>query len=303
LVGLTFEPIPARTGAYAPTEIVGVVWFDGPTRELRQIEFDWTRLLADTGLVGGDVRFAKDSNGLWYVSSWRLRMPREVLLGSGFTVYGRRQTLVEEGGIVLDDLPDSGFVPGTITGVVRDSKGRGLAEAIVRVIGAEVRTVTDQQGRYTLTGVPPGLQFVVADHETYRDLGVRLGQRRALITEGVVRELMFSAPKPEVVGSALCGSLHRPSTTAILRVTIASSASAIPASTARVRLAAAPAARGSDYTATVRLDPDGSAVFCDAPTGVDLVLSDPANPGVALATFRFRRGEVIGWTDRTERRP
>jgi hypothetical protein len=302
LIALTFEPVPARTREYTPAEIAGVVWFDAATSELRQIEFDWTRLRADTSLVGGDVRFAHDSSGVWYVSSWRLRMPREVLLVSGQGVVGRRQTLLEEGGVVLDDLPTSGFVPGTITGVVRDSKGRGLAEAVVRVIGAGARAVTDQQGRYTLTGVPPGLQFVVADHESYQDLGIRLGQHRALITEGIVRDLLFSAPTTEVAGSILCGSARRPPNTAILRVSIANTVSETPTPAAQIRLAVAPTYRGSKYTATTRISPDGSAVFCDAPAGVDLVLSDPQQPGVALATFRLRRGEVVGWTDRTGRR-
>jgi hypothetical protein len=302
LIALTFEPIPARTRPYTPAEIVGVVRFDAATSELRQIEFDWISLRADTSLFGGEVRFAQDSIGHWYVSSWWLRMPREVLLVSGQAAVGRRQTLVEEGGVVLDDLPTSGFVPGTITGVVRDSKGKGLAGAVVRVIGFDGRAVTDPQGRYVLNGVPPGLQFVVAEHETLRDLGIRVGQHRTLITEGVFRELLFLAPTPEMVSSILCGPARRPPNTAILRVMIVTTVSATPAPIAHSRLAAAPATRGSDYSATTRINPDGSAVFCDAPAGVDLILSDPRKPDVALATFRLRRGEVVGWTDRTERR-
>lgn len=294
LIGLAFEPVPARTREYSPTDIVGVVRIDAATSELRRVEFDWTRLRVDTILVGGEVRFTHDSSGRWYVSSWRLRMPREVLLVSGHGVMGRRQSVMEEGGLVLDDLPDSGFVPGTISGVVRDARGKGLAEAVVRVVGADVRAVTDLQGRYVLAGVPPGLHFVNATHASYGDLGIRIGQRQVLIDEGVVRELSFSAPPQERIRSILCGPARRPPNTAILRVAIVDSMRATPVSLVRIRLSATRVSRGSDYAATVLTDVDGAAVFCDAPAGVDLILSDSRQPGVTLATFHFRRGDVVG---------
>jgi hypothetical protein len=308
LIRLAFEPIPARTREYSPTEIAGIVKFDSATSELRQLEFDWVKLHADTSLVGGELHFAYDSGGFWYVSSWRLRMPREVLLVSGQGV-ARRQTLLEEGGIVLDDLPVSGFVPGTITGIVRDSKGKGLSEATVRVIGAEVRTRTDMQGRYSLTGVPPGLQFVVVDHESYQDFGIRVGQQRALITEGVSRELTFAAPSREVIATALCGQtsdltgIRRDANTAILRVSLSRrSRDSVSSETPQIRLAVTPTSRGPDYVVTQRLTPDGSAVFCDAPAGIALILTDPRSPNVVLATLRLRRGELVAWVDQKERR-
>lgn len=293
MVGLTFEPVPARTREYSPSDIFGVVRIDAATSELRQVEFDWTKLHVDTSLVGGEVRFTHDSTGRWYVSSWRLRMPREVRLVSGRGVIGRRQTLIEEGGVVLDDLPVSGFVPGTITGVVRDAKGKGLTEATVRVIGTDVRASTDQQGRYVLTGVPPGLHFVVAAHTSYGELGTRVGQQQVLITEGVVRELSFAAPSQERIGSMLCGTQQRPANTAILRVTLVDSMGDTPVSQVRVRLAPA-SSRGSTYAATILTDAGGSAVFCDAPAGADLILSDSRQPGAVLATVRLRRSEVAG---------
>jgi hypothetical protein len=210
--------------------------------------------------------------------------------------------LLEEGGVVLDAIPSSGFVPGTIRGVVRDSRRRGVADAVVRVLGYDVQSVTDPQGRYTLSGVPPGLQFVVAEHQTFRELGVRIGQHGALVSEGGLREIDFSAPTMDVVATMLCGP-RRGSNTAILRVTIASGQRASPAAGALVRLAAARTSQTPTYLATIRTDADGSALFCDAPAGVDLILSDPSKPDAALATFRLRRGEVIGWSDRTGRQP
>ena len=308
MIRLAFEPVFARTREYSPAEIIGIVKFDAATNELRQLEFDWIRLRADTSLVGGEVRFSHDSSGAWYVSSWRLRMPREVLLVSGQGAVGRRQTLLEEGGVVLDDLPVSGFVPGTVTGLVRDANGKGLGNAIVRIIGSEVRVLTDERGRYTLTGVPPGLQFVVVDHEAFLDFGIRLGQQRALITEGVERELLFSAPGPSTVASALCPArdlfgARPPANSAILRVSLAGRMRDTTSSVApRVRLAAAATARGVEYVATARLTPDGSAVFCDAPTDVDLILTDPQQSGVALATLRLRRGEIVAWSNHGTRR-
>ena len=50
MIRLAFEPVFARTREYSPAEIIGIVKFDAATNELRQLEFDWLRLRADTSL-------------------------------------------------------------------------------------------------------------------------------------------------------------------------------------------------------------------------------------------------------------
>lgn len=42
----------------------------------------------------------------------------------------------------------------TVSGVVKDPQGRPVANAEINIIGAAAKTVTDAQGRFTLTGVP-----------------------------------------------------------------------------------------------------------------------------------------------------
>ncbi|HEX5829902.1 MAG TPA: carboxypeptidase regulatory-like domain-containing protein, partial [Gemmatimonadaceae bacterium] len=56
---------------------------------------------------------------------------------------------------------------GTVTGVVRDANGRELQAAQVTVQGTSLGTTTDSVGRFTLRGVPPGAQTLVARRVGY----------------------------------------------------------------------------------------------------------------------------------------
>ena len=61
----------------------------------------------------------------------------------------------------------SGQTPGTgtITGRVSDStSGRSLQGAVVRVVGTTVSDVSDQEGRFTLSGVPAGMASVEVEY-------------------------------------------------------------------------------------------------------------------------------------------
>jgi hypothetical protein len=133
LVGLVFEPIRSRTGIFSPPEVEGTIWLEGQTSALKLVEFDWTKLDADRKLYGGEVHFARVATGPWFVSSWRLRMPQEVLLVGGRGA-SRHKGIVEEGGIILDESTDSSRVPVTLHGAVRDVNQRGMGGVTVRVL-------------------------------------------------------------------------------------------------------------------------------------------------------------------------
>ena len=67
---------------------------------------------------------------------------------------------------------------GRITGTVRDSAaGRGLPSAQVRVVGTRLAAQTDDEGRFTITGVAAG---------TYSLEARRLGFRPATVANIVV---------------------------------------------------------------------------------------------------------------------
>src|SRR5688572_20419234 len=85
-------------------------------------------------------------------------------------------------GLMLLVLPDiaAGQGTGRITGTVTDSAlGRGLSNAQISVSGVRTRSETDEQGRYTVVGVPAG---------TYTVEARRIGYRRGVVTNVVVTE-------------------------------------------------------------------------------------------------------------------
>ena len=59
-------------------------------------------------------------------------------------------------------LKSSSSVKGNVTGKVFDSNGKALHEARVEVYGANHSVLTDELGRYTITGVEPGQRKLVA---------------------------------------------------------------------------------------------------------------------------------------------
>lgn len=76
-VGLRFEPTPNPEMA-ARVTLVGTLWMDRASAELRRLDFTYgglDRVLSDAG-AGGNVTFRRLPTGVWLVDSWQLRMPR-----------------------------------------------------------------------------------------------------------------------------------------------------------------------------------------------------------------------------------
>src|SRR5688572_19828757 len=85
-------------------------------------------------------------------------------------------------GLALLLLADTAAAQGTgrITGTVSDSAlGRGLSNAQISVAGTRLRAETDDQGRYTVAGVPAG---------TYTVEARRIGYRRGSVGNVVVTD-------------------------------------------------------------------------------------------------------------------
>jgi carboxypeptidase family protein len=296
LVGLRFEPVKSRTKRDSPAEVEGTIWIDALSSALQSLDFSWTKLRGDLKNVGGEVIFARVDSGPWFVSSWRLRMPREIEISGKFGTTGR-PGLVEEGGLVLEGEIDTTRVSATINGEVRDGNRRPLEGAVIRIVGTDLRAVTGPDGRYTLRGVPPGLQFVVADHASLTDLGVRAGEGQVLLDDGVRREVSFSAPTQGEIVAVLCEGQETPRNRATVRVALVDSMTERPLGGVRVRLASRDPTQRGAFEMIDETDASGSVVFCGVPADQPLVVTEPGADGIGARTLLEvtpRRGSAIG---------
>jgi Carboxypeptidase regulatory-like domain len=296
-IGLDFEPVPVRARRNAPPEVRGTIWLDEKTSALQAVEFKWTKLDGDIRHTGGEVQFARVEAGPWFVSAWRLRMPREVVM-RGWRGTTRAPGIVEEGGLVLEDSVDNTRIRARIEGEVRDGNQRAMAGVVVRVLGTEIRAVTGADGRYILAGVPPGLQFVVAEHPSLKELGIRVGQKSVLLDDGGRRVVSFSAPSQRDVVSSLCGDGVNVRNHGIVRVTLIDSATASPVRGARLHLTLKDATKRPVFETTEETDGSGAVVFCGVPAGQPLVVTQPRT-GRALLELTMSRGTILGRAIRT----
>ena len=296
LVGLRFEPVKSRMKRNSPADVQGTIWIDAQSSALQSLDFSWTKLRGDLKNVGGEVIFARVDSGPWFVSSWRLRMPREIEVSGSFGSTGR-PGLVEEGGIVLEGQIDTTRAPATIDGEVRDGNQRPLEGTVIRVVGTDLRAVTGADGRYVLRGVPPGLQFVVADHASLTELGVRAGEGQVLLDDGVRREVSFSAPSQGEIVSLLCEGQETSRNRATLRVSLVDSTTDRPLPGVRVRLASKDPRQRGAIEMIDETDASGAVVFCGVPADQPLVVTEPGQNGhgaATLAEVTLRRGAVVG---------
>jgi len=99
---------------------------------------------------------------------------------------------------------------GTVSGVVTDrASGRPLPEVQVSVAGTQLGSISDQQGRYTIRGVPAGSYEIRA-----RRVGYEPGSERVSVGAGATATVNFSMAESalqlqEVVVSAVTGAQER----------------------------------------------------------------------------------------------
>ena len=301
-IGLSFEPVEYRRGS--PPEIRGVVWLDSLTSELRSLDFNWLRLpiRGPTEKLGGEVRFMRLPAGSWLVHRWRLRMPQEVVVpdskGRLQVRSSRRFGILEEGGFVDSHELREGERPARIAGTVRDGDGNLLAGARVAVTGTALSATSDSRGRYAIDNVPPGIRMVTVDHHRYEALGVRAGEAKILLDEGVVRDVSFDGPDAEEVAGMLCrGEAERGRVT--LRLTVLDSATARPMPGLRLSLSERDASADSDsYSRDLEADANGVVTFCNAPPNRPLTLTARIGKVTARVELKLPRGltnQIVRW--------
>lgn len=175
LIGLAFEPVRNRE----LRDIVGTLWLDEKTFELRHIEYRYTNLPRAYNLrsSGGRTDFRRLSTGAWIVERWYIRMPIVATYDeSSPALRTTRQALHvralrEEGGEIgrIVDAQASASVKltkaGSVRGVVYDSvRGSPLPNATVYLSGTSYRATSDSTGSYTITDVPAGRYVIAFSH-------------------------------------------------------------------------------------------------------------------------------------------
>jgi hypothetical protein len=161
LIGLAFEPTPDRKRT---PEIGGTLWVDQTSSQLRRLEFQFVNVPSEQGeMAGGDLEFVRMRDGTWAISQWNIRMPAftsVVLPGHGaerqlaeIQVAGGQLALARRGGDTLWTQPTL-----VLSGTIRDSaSGAGIAGGRITLVGTDLSTQTDSRGRFSLSGMLPGV--------------------------------------------------------------------------------------------------------------------------------------------------
>lgn len=173
-VGLAFEPVRGRR----LPDIVGTLWIDAASAQLRRLEFTYVNLPPDRdmGDAGGEVVFGRLPNGTWIVRDWWIRMPilatdvrRTRLILTGYQVQGGTVwRVIDRQGSTLVEAESASLSVTTV-----DSLGAGpLAGVRVRTDDGGAEAVTGGAGTALLPGLAPGLQVLEASHPSLDTLGL-----------------------------------------------------------------------------------------------------------------------------------
>jgi hypothetical protein len=200
-IGLRFDPVDDRR----VVDIAGTFWVDTTTATLTELDFEYVNLDGpDADDASGRAVFAYLPSGAWIVSDWYIRIPRTGMRG-------RRNRLATigyfDGGGSVTPL-NTGAEPqttGSIRGVVRDEvRGEALEGATVTVLGTEQATVSDDAGRFEITGVPTGERFVSFEHPEVTRWGVDAPPVQVDVSPAAPAEVALRTPAFEEAAFALC---------------------------------------------------------------------------------------------------
>jgi len=195
-LGLAFVPVPGRN----LPDVEGVLRIDEGTRELRYLEFTYTRLGKEEGLggPGGRVAFQRLEDGSWIVNDWTLTMPvvgrvRPVGQPTGPVERYRLLGWIEAGGRAAvhrtsNPVPLAKAVSSTVRGTVYDSLvGAPLAGARISIDGESdsIDVSTDASGRFEIIVPGSGPRLLRVTHE-------KLG----IVEDGSTRDVVLTPVQP-----------------------------------------------------------------------------------------------------------
>ncbi|MBC7897903.1 MAG: carboxypeptidase regulatory-like domain-containing protein [Cytophagaceae bacterium] len=310
MVGLGFQPVPSRT----VPDVVGVLWLDARSFELRFVEFAYSRNMSGTDSVDvrGEVHFARLPTGAWIIRRWFIRLPISArptapvttLVTQAPWVLVRPVTLHlrEEGGEVAAEALLSATATWSVRGQVRDSANQPLGDARVRLAGTRLVTTTTRAGTFTLDSVPPGRQVIVVEAAGYDSLGLAGGDVAIDVGPGMAALPTVRLLDTRQVHARLCVGLAPRRGRGSMRLFVRTSdgepmVTRLPVSVSWREVAGR--TRDSTYQMhELYTDSQGRVTVCDIPSDLDvsIVVARPEGGSEPVVTMRAPdRGTRAVW--------
>jgi hypothetical protein len=187
-VGIAFEPTQ-DSDRDTLVDVRGVLWIDRAKPALRSLEFRYTGLEPDARESGGEIFFRLMPNGASMIERWTIHttivamdvemhpdglrrptIPRELRRNT------RRLGTREVGGEVASvQWPDGSTWHGAlprITGILTDTAGIPVVGARVWMMKTGDTVTTNEDGRFSLPHVMPGVYAVLATDSTFAASGL-----------------------------------------------------------------------------------------------------------------------------------
>ena len=299
LIGLSFAPTQQRLRDRSVRDILGTLWFDRATFDLRTLDFEYrddpTTEGDDNPSASGRLEYARLPNERWIVNHWVIHMPvvafvtavtapNGLATDAGSITLSRRRvrqvtSIWEAGGDVANTLPlpsargSSAIISayGTVVGNIIDTTSSGALEGVhgIRVTlrrddmpsdsPARYSTVSDSAGHFAFDGVVPARYSIDMKSARLDTLGIVIIPKPVLVDPASAQSFMTVIPTAAVVMHNLCGSNIRPGE-ALLRGTVSDSANdPVPHARVDVSWFAIPDVRQDHFSATTH----SLAVFSD----------------------------------------
>ena len=287
LVGLAFEPVASRK----VPDVVGTLWVDRSSSELRFLEFRYANLSEDvrTGLESGRVDFSRLANGGWIVSRWNVRV-------------GHR----EGGGEVTPVATESAARVANravVTGTVFDSlAGAPLGGVVVSLAGGAYADTTDPSGLYRIDLPTEGDFIVTWAHHRFQALGMPVVSSSARLVRGTTARVDFAVPGARTLTAAACARRPPdPGSEALVIGRLADSLGQGAAGRVEARWAQVPVLRPGyrttigerGMTITLYTDPGGRFRLCGVPAGAAVVVTGISQGRRATLTATPEPGAVV----------
>lgn len=299
LIGLAFQPLHKG----GPPDIVGTLWVDRATAELRYLEFRYDKIPMPGHLspkrFGGRMEFRRLGNGDWVVDHWWLRMPQSVVVTEAGTLVPGKMRIHEQGGEIRF-IGTAGTAArrgrSTLRGVVFDStRSTPLARADVFLTDINRATGTDFSGHFRFSDLPAG-RHEVAFTAPYADsLGLAVTPRTVVVGPNHYASVTLAVPR-----SATCPATNPPTGGVLGFVESVRTGEPLPGAEARVtwwnvpgdKPASSPPKR---VAITDTADAHGRYLFCGLPMNTQVALAATDGPSVVgpVVTLELRAPGLV----------